>query len=379
MKRVFGEKHIGNMLEFMRKHLPAHMRSDIEETRLATRLLTLMDVEQIRLLSIYFENSDESKVTEELKKMGFESNVSMREKRDILLQAIRAKLTAQIVHNSTLLDQEGLFNDIDTNSRKKEIFDGFTGYKKLIDKATKIGSRKRLNGAGKEASTGGWKPRTNMFGTILPKRTPYLGLYDQNEISYQLSVRNLPLLDKLPESNKDDVPPPEDVDVKKKRHSKVVSIYDMVDNSNVILRKKKILCLDPSGPIDYHSDNKFILRDIKDDVQAIPEVKFGLKTYEKFNLRSFIEYILYIRNRIVPPQESKFKTPKEFRRHVKGDRHFFKHYIVKCVAKLLMSQDKYLTYSDAKMISREIRENLQMKDYEYFYDLYFKSADFRPN
>lgn len=375
MKRLFGEKHVESMLKFMKKHLPEYIRSDVGEREQAERVLTLMDADQNRLLLAYFEDLDESTIMKELKKMGFESNVSAREKRDILNRTIVTKLTSQIVRNITLLDQEKLFNAIDRSLGKKRIFDGFTGYKELINKATNKESKRIQREEEQRLSTGRKRSRTDMFGRSLPKRTPFIGLYDENEISYQLSTRNLPLPE-ASEDIKDDVAPPANVEVKGRR---TVSIYDLVDDSNVILRKKKILCLDPSGPINYYGDNKFRLVSIRKEVQAMPEVKFKLDTYKKFDLRSFIEDVLYLRNKIEPPRESRFKTPEEFRKYAKGSRHFFRFYIVKTITRLLMNQDKYLTYSDAKMISREIRENLQMKDYEYFYNLYFRSADFIPN
>jgi len=375
MRRALTELNIEQITKFIQSNrLLPDVENDAKARTLSINALRLMSNENVDFLSLYYKDLEEKEATEALKELGFESNISFREKIDLLKGVIRINLTDVIKTNIKLLLKKDVFG----KSRKN---DGFQKYQDLIEKTTRREVNKYLQVF--KIKNKVIRRRKIREHFILDRNiNRFLDLYDMNDFEYQLSEKNLPALkkkdiekpsEKLKDAEPEDRPLSKG---KKPRKIREISIYDKVDNVNVILRKKKILKLEPSGHIDYHVDRKFKLKSIRKKIDALPTVKFDLQTYEEFDLRAFIEDILYIRNGIEPPKNSNFKSVKDFKSKAKRERLFFNQILWRFIARLLMKQDKYLSFRDAKMLSKEIRCNLLMKDIEYFYNVFYNSGHY---
>lgn len=375
MRRALTELNIEQITKFINSNqLLPDVESDAKARTLSINTLRLMSNEHIDFLTLYYKELEEKEATEALRDLGFESEISFKEKIDLLKGVIRINLTDVVKTNIKLLLKKNIFG----KSRKN---DGFQKYQDLIEKRTKREINKYLQ-VFKIKNKVIRRRKIREYFILDRNMVKFLDLYDMNNFEYQLSEKNLPALkekdlqkpsEKLKNVESEGRPLSKG---RKPRKIREISIYDKVDNINVILRKKKILRLEPCGHINYHVDRKFKLKSIRKKIDALPSVKFDLQTYEEFDLRAFIEDILYIRNGIDPPRNSNFKSIKDFKSKAKREKFFFSQILWRFIARLLMKQDKYLSFKDAKMLSKEIRCNLLMKDIEYFYNIFYNSGHY---
>lgn len=404
MKRIYKKEHLELLCHFFKDYSNIDC-STLESEDYCSKLLTLMSCTDIRKLELYYQDLEDEELTKELKEIGFESEIPYSDKKILLKNCLKKELRSLIQQDTEILKHSKVFEN-EKHLNFSQVFVETAKYEKIIKKATK----KSLN----EIKLGRKTP-LNIKNVVIsqsgvPKTKAYVDVYDQTESGFQFSNINLPVLVEepikenavteneakmIPENNKEKVNEEKLQETsekllkngkiktaRKKRgyvRVKKISINDLMNDTTFIMRKKKFLELTPSGSIDYYKNDKFKLKSIDKFVNKLPPVTFASEIYRGFDLRKFVNKIIYRNNNISIPKSTSYKSIKDFRDKAKGDTYFFRRFLPKYLAKLLMKQDSYLTFSDAKMIAEEIRSVLKLPDIEYFYNIYFKSGDYYSN
>lgn len=103
-------------------------------------------------------------------------------------------------------------------------------------------------------------------------------------------------------------------------------------------------------------------------------MEFPLEKYQKFNIRKFINKLLYKERNIEVPTARRCSTITEFRNKTETKKGLFQKFIVKILVRILKRKDDFLSLTDASMIAKAILDNLSVVDLEYFYNLWEESV-----
>ena len=369
MKRIYEDFHIEHMKDFLKKYLNSALKPDVDLDIQATKHVQYLDKNQLKLLVAFF-NTDklpEEELTSFLSKIGFFSKINIYEKRAIFTDFSRNTLLKIIKYNDSLIDYE-LLKQNKLSTLKPSLLKACKRFKKRFEEAYIYETPVPRNRIDSEDTKDKEKPL--FFNPLNPKSI--------NTFFTPQCLRSVPL-EKLENHNLDPktekiVNIRQDTDTPGTRK---ITIYDKIDNPNIILRRKKSLYLEHSGPIDYHNDQENKLVDISPKIKELPEYSFESESYKNFNLIEFVNKILFVNNGLDIPTVSKYTDHIEFRKLVKGNLYFVKSFLKASMIKLIMNQDKFLSFSDAKFLFKEIRKVIELPVIEYFYDKYLNSSDFR--
>lgn len=376
MKRIYEESHIDLMKEFLTKYLSSAIKPDIDLTLQATKHVQYLDKSQLDLLVSLFNVSklSEEELSNYLVKLGFFSKVNIYEKRAIFTDYSRNTLLKVVSYNETLINYDLLKISVKTKDElkglKSSLLAACKKLNKRIEKAHKSISFKR------QLKIDSQKDRD-------PYALQHLDPVSLKSIETFFNPKCLRTIDyeSIPKPSLNPVTEKtlnfrENTDTPSTRK---YTIYDKVDNQNVILRRKKSLYLENSGPIDYHTDKRTKFNDISQAVKDLPKYTFDAETYRGFDIDEFVDEILFRNNGLEVPTESKYADDHlEFRKMIKGNVYFITEYLVKELRNLILSQDKYLSFSDANFLALEIRKVIRMPIIEYFYEQYLNSEEYRP-
>lgn len=368
MKKIFDDSHIKLMVDFVSKNLSSVLVHSIPAEKQARKLLTLMDVDQLEMLELHFSigGLNEQQVDGQLKKFGFLSRINLFEKKAMLADLIKKRLIKLISYNNSLIDYESLPENADSQLVYSLLKHLHEYNNKPIPKSSIIQQF--------------YLPE---FDTRYPEKRPtHLNIHNDITFFKHLSDEVLP-------QTVGECAPSLSLKERRKLTKRTFysnercpnkadghSIKDFLNDPNVILRKKKALYYEPSVSIDYKTDRKIEMPRISHELKRIdPDISPDL--YSQFDLRDFVDQVVFTNNNIPVPIQSKYSSVAEFRMSIKGCYCFVK-FLRKFLFKLIIAQDKCISTTDAEFIAREIQAYLTLPELEYFYDIYLNSADYRP-
>lgn len=217
------------------------------------------------------------------------------------------------------------------------------------------------------------------------KESYFIDPYNLNTFSKQFTEQNLPSVKNISKSEQKFFRELDNI-LKRKRNmvnvrppvlksSKVCFYNEDLKDIVAIRQKASTEIKQPNKTIDYYSEEKFELKNIKKEVDMLDNIQFDADYYKKFELRGFINEILYTRNSITIPKNRPSRTIEKYKQKYKSKWGFFNIYLDNELTRLILQQDEYLTLSEAKMLAKEFKCNLRVEDYDYFYENYLSNTN----
>ncbi|KAM0679945.1 hypothetical protein GINT2_001886 [Glugoides intestinalis] len=366
-KRLFDERHLEYIKKFITKHLPTIVVQEIPFDKQCTKLLILMDIDQLKLLEIHFsmDTLKDKDYEEWLASLGFVSKINVFERNAIILDITKKKLVKIIQYNHSLIAYDNIPENTDTAvtyNLLKNLYDFYSGYD-AMNHSIKLGN---------------YIPEFESVNT--GKGVLCLDFYTKKTFLKQMSSEMLPsapdIKVKFGFNNKT-----------KNRNLQICkidsgektqeSIKDFIDDSASVLRKKKILYIEKSGPIDYKNNEVIETPRISDELKMLDMPEIDPALYEKFDARTFLDEVLFVNNDISIPKASNYSSFSHFKKYIKGSTKFFTRFLNKHIAYLLMSQDTYISKTDAFFLAAEFKRYLTLPQMEYFYNIYINSSEYK--
>lgn len=365
MLKKYNEKHVELMGEFLTKIHPSVIKDKIPLFIQSKKILVLMDIDQLLILDEFFtiNELEEARIDERLKYFGFHSKVNIFEKKAILSDLMKRRLIKIININTSLINYKKTSLNVDTEY-VYSLLKHLNEYKKSF-----------LEYTGETF----YENKAEFPSRNVGKRPMFVELHNQRTFIQQLSEEVLPTtvednitIDIL---NKKKAAP-SFYSIEKKDQNNGYTIYDLVDDNTVILRKKKTLYLEPSVPIDYTGDEKFEYNKISTDINDLEKDIFDTEVYKEFNPRDFVAEILFKNNNIPLPESD--VTFEDLRKRIKGVKLFLGEFLKNSLKRLILQQDETLSSVDAGFIALEMKKYLTPAQVEYFYNIYIRSSDYKP-
>lgn len=353
------------MGEFLTKIHPSVIKDKIPLFIQSKKILVLMDIDQLLILDEFFtiNELEEARIDERLKYFGFHSKVNIFEKKAILSDLMKRRLIKIININTSLINYKKTSLNVDTEY-VYSLLKHLNEYKKSF-----------LEYTGETF----YENKAEFPSRNVGKRPMFVELHNQRTFIQQLSEEVLPTtvednitIDIL---NKKKAAP-SFYSIEKKDQNNGYTIYDLVDDNTVILRKKKTLYLEPSVPIDYTGDEKFEYNKISTDINDLEKDIFDTEVYKEFNPRDFVAEILFKNNNIPLPESD--VTFEDLRKRIKGVKLFLGEFLKNSLKRLILQQDETLSSVDAGFIALEMKKYLTPAQVEYFYNIYIRSSDYKP-
>jgi len=370
IKRIFNSNHIKLMEEFLSSNLPSVIRTDTSLTVQATKLLLLMDTDQLRLLTSHFDldRLTEEQVDQQLRSLGFLSKINLFEKKAMIADISKRRLIKTITENYRMLNSEDIHKGVNDNA---DLVGGHTGTGLVYNLLRQLFNYK-LTTATRQRANNCYEPEFEM----MERRPPaHLGVNTGTALDGHLP-EGAPAQARVKRTKS--APPRAGT---KPKQGPVE--LDMAADPSVVLRRKKALYYEPSGPIDYHTGERHELKSIKRELRLwkwkghCEEEGSEFNLYEEFDLRSFVDEVVFTNNGLAVPTESKYGTIEEFRARASGIYVFRKKFLPYELTGLILRQDESLTRADAELIAMHIRQYLTLAELEYFYRIYLDSNSFR--
>lgn len=363
-KRIFDERHLEYIKKFITKNLPTIVVEKIPFDKQCTKLLILMDAYQLKLLELHFsmDTLKDKDFEDWLASFGFFSKINVFEKNTILSDIVRKKLLKIIQYNHALIDYDNIPENTDTAltyNLLKNLYSFYSTYKAAKSSTAVRNSEYKYKTVKKEKFCLDFYNQKTFLKNMSPEMLP-TAPDTKFKFGFSNRTKNMKIYDI------------------EKNETTQTSIDNFVEDAASILRKKKALYAEKSGPINYKSEAVFEIPEFAEELKKFDNPVFDRALYEKFDARMFLNEVVFINNNIPIPMVSKYTSFTQFRKYIKGDSKFFRHFLNERIAYLLMCQDTSISKTDAFFLASEFKRYLTLPQVEYFYKSYINSSQYKP-